>query len=97
MSQGPETIRIKQKKKSEGGYKFKVEYYALKSDTSIKHGQYKRYNIIKNLEETGYYKYGIKDSTWKTYSGGKMVNCVGNYKNGKKEGIWKFFTNIPRS
>lgn len=95
VSQAPETIQIKLKKESEGGYKYKVEYFALKSDTSIKHGEYKRYDILKDLEESGYYNHGIKDSIWKTYSAGKMVNSVGKYKNGKKEGAWNYYTNIP--
>ena len=97
FSQEPETIQIKLKKESEGGYKYKIEYFALKSDTSIKHGEYKRYNILKDLEESGYYNHGIKESIWKTYSAGKMVNSVGIYKNGKKEGLWNYYTNIHRS
>lgn len=85
LAQQPEIIEFKLKKVSEGGYKYKLEFSALKSDTSIKHGEYKRFNILKDLEESGHYKYGQKDSLWKTYSAGKMVNSVGNYKNNKKK------------
>lgn len=97
LAQNPEIIEFKLKKESEGGYKYKIEFSALKSDTSIKHGEYKRYNILKDLEETGFYKYGQKDSIWKTYSAGKMVNSVGIYKNNKKEGLWNYYINIPKS
>ena len=92
--QQPETILIKKKLKDTDGYEYKVKYYTLKFDTSIKHGYYERYNIIKSLVETGFYKYGVKDSTWKTYIIGKYVGSIGNYKNGKKNGEWKYYTNV---
>lgn len=92
-----QTTKIKLKAKDEDGFTFIVEYYALKADTSVKHGEYKRYNIIKSLEETGYYDHGVKSGVWKTYSGGKMVNSVGNYINGKKNGLWNYYKNIPGS
>ncbi len=95
FGQEPQTIHLKLKKDDGHGYKYKVDYYALKADTSIKHGVYKRYDILNDLEETGYYNHGIKDSTWKTYLAGKMVNSVGNYKEGKKQGLWNYYTNIP--
>ena len=49
LAQNPEIIEFKLKKESEGGYKYKIEFSALKSDTSIKHGEYKRYNILKQV------------------------------------------------
>lgn len=90
-----QTTKIKLKTKDKDGFTAILEYYALKADTSIRHGEYKRYNIIKNLEETGYYDHGVKSGVWKTYSGGKMVNSVGNYVNGKKDGLWNYYKNIP--
>jgi hypothetical protein len=77
--------------------KDKEKFYAFKNDTAIKHGEYKRWNILNDLVETGYYKMGIKDSVWKTYLGGKMVSSVGIYIDGKKNGLWMYYDNIPRS
>jgi len=95
FAQNPETVKFKIKIGSEG--RSKIEYYALKSDTSIKHGEYKRYNSLKDLVEVGFYKFGQKDSIWKTYLYGKMINSIGVYKNSKKEGLWNYYTNIPNS
>lgn len=95
FGQEPKMIKIKQKKEDKDGLHYYIEYYALKTDTSVWHGEYKRYDIIKNLEETGYYSHGIKNGVWKTYSGGKMVNSVGNYVNGTKNGLWNYYKNIP--
>jgi len=97
FGQEPETIRIKEKRTNERGSKYKVEFYALKEDPSIMHGEYKKYDSLKDLEETGFYNNGLKHGTWKTYLAGKMVDSVGEYKEGKKEGLWNYYTNIPRS
>jgi antitoxin component YwqK of YwqJK toxin-antitoxin module len=94
FSQQPETVFIKKKLEDAHGYKYKVKYYALKSDTSIKYGYYERYSTIKSLVEAGFYKNNVKDSTWRTYIIGKHVGGIGNYENGKKNGEWKYYTNV---
>jgi len=88
------TLKRVKKKSVVDGITIKEKYYVLKSDNSIKHGEYKRYNIINTLEESGFYNMGVKDSTWKTYIVGKYVGSIGSYKNGKKNGEWKYFTNV---
>lgn len=95
VTYGQEIATKKVKKKSViDGITVKEKYYVLKSDNSIKHGEYKRYNIINNIEESGFYNMGVKDSTWKTYIIGKYVGGIGKYKKGMKNGEWKYFTNI---
>lgn len=93
-SQEQKTKRIKEKI-SIDGLSFKLKYYVLETNFSIKHGEYKKYDVINNLAESGYYKMGIKDSIWRTFICGKLVGSEGYYVNGTKEGLWNYYTNIP--
>lgn len=65
------------------------EYQVLSSDPSVKHGWYKKYKY-KELEVSGYYKNGLKDSIWTEYSGKQIIN-QGNYSEDKKNGLWTFY------
>ncbi|MBC7554438.1 MAG: energy transducer TonB [Taibaiella sp.] len=69
-------------------------YYALKSDTNVKHGQYKMLNFFGGEPiRTGYYKMNRKDSVWKEFTtfGEVYLQAEGKYKNDKKAGVWTFY------
>ena len=87
------TEKVK-KKFSVDGITVKEKYYVLKSDTSIRHGEYKRYDVLNDLQESGFYKMGVKDSIWKTYILNKYIGSIGYYRNDKKSGVWKYYTNV---
>tara|TARA_B100000809_G_scaffold261181_1_gene309582 strand:+ start:765 stop:1418 length:654 start_codon:yes stop_codon:yes gene_type:complete len=79
-------------------------YYVLKTDKSVKHGNYTVYH--KNIGsffnsdliyETGQYVNGLKEGEWTTYRSpqkkGTRGSCCavykkGHYTNGKKTGVW---------
>ena len=42
-------------------------YFVLKSDKSIKHGEYNKFSYKKTLLIKGSYKQGLKDSIWECY------------------------------
>lgn len=58
----------------------KKEYYALNSDTSIKHGIYHGYYSDGELMVEGKYSYNVKVGVWKFYSG-ELIKSTINYKN----------------
>ena len=67
-------------------------YYVLKSDKSIRHGNYQKLGHKNSLLVNGYYKNGLKDSTWTEYYwGGEKLKKKGNYADDKKHGVWEFY------
>lgn len=71
-------------------------YSVLKSDTTIKHGPYRKVDFFNGaLQIVGQYKMGKKDGRWQEFSYWDvfMVN-VGNYKDGKRVGSWLFFSKL---
>lgn len=60
ISFGQPTKLIKDKVNNE-------EYYVLKSNNSIKHGEYHLFNSHKTLLINGHYKNGVQDSIWDLY------------------------------
>lgn len=55
------TKKIKNKKTHE-------TYFVLKSDPTVKHGEYKKCSYKNDLLVKGYYKLGVKDSIWECYN-----------------------------
>jgi TonB family protein len=50
------------------------EYYVLKKNPDVMHGEYKKFNHRGIIQTVGYYKYGVKDSIWSFYnSDGDLV------------------------
>jgi len=43
-------------------------YFVLKSDKTIKHGEYKKFAYINSLLVKGFYKQGLKESIWECYN-----------------------------
>jgi protein TonB len=68
----------------------KEEYYVLKANEKVKHGEYKRINTLyKTVVEKGFYKNNLKDSTWTIFfPGTKHILAEGSYLNDQKTGIW---------
>jgi TonB family protein len=68
------------------------EYDVLKSDKSIKQGQYTAYTLYsgRKLVE-GFYKNNLKDSLWKQYSFSGDIIEKGFYKEDKKVGDWYIY------
>lgn len=86
---GQKTIKVTEVYKNHG---FKEVYYVLKSDKSVRHGNYKQLGYKNAVLIDGYYKNGVKDSIWKEYRwGGKIKKSVGNYSSDTKVGIWEFY------
>lgn len=87
------------------------EYYVLKKDKKIKHGQYIKYKthmfggqIV--VIESGNYNNGLKDDIWEIYhdqlfskNTWNKLKAKGVYVQGKKNGLWKYYypdtTDIP--
>jgi len=44
------------------------EYFVLKDNSSIMHGEYKKFNNKGILQIVGYYKNGVEDSIWSFYN-----------------------------
>lgn len=65
-------------------------FYVLKSDTSIRQGNYKLENMGKVLVE-GHYQMGKQDSIWTQYNMQGIVRSKGWYENNKRNRIWEFF------
>lgn len=56
-------------------------YFVLKSDNSIKHGEYKKYGYNKALIVKGFFKNGNRDSLWECYSFNGVITLKYNYSN----------------
>ncbi|WP_343857413.1 hypothetical protein [Fulvivirga kasyanovii] len=87
---------LAKKKKNKGGIKY--EYYVLKADKNMKHGEsLTTYEDILNnkfIIEYGHYKYGIKDGDWLSFyysHPSNFLKSAGEYINGKREGEWRYY------
>lgn len=65
-------------------------YYVLKSDNSIKHGEYKAVTNGKVLVE-GHFCMGLMDSLWTQYDVTGVIRSKGWFINNKRDSIWEFF------
>ncbi|MBK0404614.1 TonB family protein [Adhaeribacter sp. BT258] len=70
--------------------RIREEFYVLKANEKIKHGEFKQINTLyKTVAEKGFYKNNLKDSTWTYYfPGTEHIMAQGNYLNDQKSGIW---------
>lgn len=71
----------------------KEEYYVLKKNKKLKHGDYKSYFKNGQLKENGIFLNNVKDGEWKIYNSGRELK-IRMYKKGrkiseKKVGLWK--------
>ncbi len=58
------------------------EYYVLKSDNSIRHGEYFKFSSTNALLIKGHYTNGLKDSIWELYnSNGEVFQKIDGSKN----------------
>ena len=88
---GQETTKITRNIK---GAAYLVEdYYVLKSDKTLRHGEYNKLRITNgSLIENGFYKMGLRDSLWRRFNCvGSTLNSTGSYRDGEKIGIWKYY------
>jgi len=51
--------------KDQGNYE---EYYVLKKNPDVMHGEYKKFNSKGIIQTVGYYKNGVEDSIWSFYN-----------------------------
>jgi len=58
-------------------------FFVLKSDKTIRHGEYNKFDFRNNLLVKGYYKQGAKDSIWECYSFKKELSLKYDYTNNK--------------
>src|SRR5437868_11625869 len=83
LSFGQETKKITDKDNRE-------VYYVLKSDESVRQGNYQQMDYKGKIIINGYYKNGLKDSTWTEYYwGGNPIKSRGSYSNDEKSDIWE--------
>ncbi len=71
---------------------YKEVFYALKSDPSVKHGEYLLISEGKILIQ-GYYKTGKKDSLWTEFTIEGKTRYKGCYKQDVRVGIWEYYNN----
>jgi hypothetical protein len=84
--------KLKKKKENKGSGK--AIYYVLKSDQSVKHGEYKiKAYSGSAILLSGTYSYGEKTGKWteRYYRKGRELKSIGEYKNNLKVGIWSFY------
>lgn len=85
-SQAQETKKITKKHKAPT---YTEEYYVLKSDKSIRNGEYTKTDYSGKVVAHGYYKDNEKDSSWSySFWNTNIISSEGKYKNDKKSGIW---------
>ena len=66
-------------------------YFILKSNKSIKHGSYQKFNSQGVVLVDGFYKNGQKVSIWNEHDlSGKFIKS-GSYKANKMVGLWNFY------
>jgi TonB family protein len=71
---------------------FKEVYYVLKSDKSVRHGNYQKLGYKDAIVINGFYKNGLKDSIWTEYQWrGKTKVSMGTYSANQKVGVWEFY------
>ena len=69
------------------------KYSVLKSDKTVKHGNFQKLGYEDCLVINGYYNHGKKDSIWTTYYWrSKQIEKEGRYKDGKRVGEWRFYS-----
>ena len=71
------------------------KYMVLKSNSAIKHGDYKQLGYKNCLMLNGYYQNNKKDSIWTEYFWrSKVIKSQGEYKDDQKNGLWmNYFLN----
>jgi antitoxin component YwqK of YwqJK toxin-antitoxin module len=91
------TQDIKKVIKKEKDSEITEEFFVLKSDKSIKNGNYVKYctkiAVQKYLQELGNYDYNKKSGSWLTFSSFHPLNpltLIGEYSAGLKTGEWSF-------
>lgn len=67
-------------------------FYVLKSDSSVRHGDYRLTANGKSLV-LGYYRMGARDSLWLQFNMKGTLRCKGSYENDKRDGIWEYYDN----
>ena len=67
----------------------KEEFYVLKSDHKIMHGNYEKKGSFSHV--TGTYDNGLKDGLWTEFSTGSKLRSTGVYSKNERVGDWKFY------
>lgn len=71
---------------------YKEIYYVLKTNNSIRQGNYQKIGNNNFILVNGYYKNGLKDSIWTEYNWyGKNKKAFGFYNNNEKNGVWEYY------
>lgn len=73
---GQETKRITIKETNE-------TFFVLKSDKTIKHGEYNKFSYKNTLLIKGFYKQGLKDSIWECYNFDGQISLKYDYSKNK--------------
>ena len=71
-------------------------FSVLKSDTTVRHGSYRRMDYIGGAPKLlGHYKYGKKDGRWQEFSlWDVFLMALGNYTEDKRNGVWTFYSKL---
>lgn len=88
-AQGERTTTIK--RKETGGAKEQFE--VLRSDTSVRHGEYQR-TLSGAVIEEGHYTKGQRSGEWLFRDRQAVVIAQGNMNGDDKTGQWKYFTSL---
>ncbi len=68
------------------------EYYVLKEDKSIKHGQYVKYEKSSLIPvELGHFANNLKEGTWYICDSKGILRNIGRYSGGQRSGKWLEF------
>jgi len=87
ISQKTKLLKIKFKKSK----LLKEEYYVLKKNKAVKHGEYTSYFANQNPNKKGKYYKNQKDGDWITYRANGQIKEFQSYIKGKKTGVWLKF------
>ena len=63
---------------------------------SLQHGLCISYFPDGTIQDSGYYKYGLKEGIWQEWQENGQIKMAGYYHNGYKEGIWKYYNNTGK-
>lgn len=79
-----------------GAKGYSERYRALASDTTIKHGSYRKVDFFSGAPKLmGSYKFGKKDGRWQEFSVWDMFMVgLGNYTDDVRTGEWTFFSRL---
>jgi TonB family protein len=71
-------------------------FSVLKSDTTIKHGTYRRMDFFGGAPQLlGSYKMGKKNGRWQEFSiWDVFLAALGNYTDDKRTGLWTFYSKL---